>query len=282
MPASRWRCSIVASPPSICTIASRSARRSRRLAAWSTATACAAIRCRSPASFPARASAARSSCCSTRSSPRALAIPERVLADLAPTPFGYDADPRGFRSPGAPAFNQLEAARTLATQVVGGLLSADRAARLVALRRPRPVAAHAVGRDRSDDRPHLGRPAPPAHAALQRVAQRAVVDRLHGLAGDPDAVVQARADAEAGLRRIARLAAAPASRPTPRRGRIARWRRRISSGSCRAATRRPCRRAPPRRRERRSGRRPSAAPRRRAASRRRAGTMVESLASASR
>ena len=65
--------------------------------------------------------------------PAELAIPERVLAELAPTPFGYDADPRGFRSPAAPAFNQLGAARTLATQVVGGLLSADRAARIAAL-----------------------------------------------------------------------------------------------------------------------------------------------------
>jgi hypothetical protein len=54
-----------------------------------------------------------------------------------------------------------------------------------------------------------GAPVPAAHAALQRVAQRAVVDGLLVLAKDADAAVETRAAAEAGLRRIARMAAAP-------------------------------------------------------------------------
>lgn len=143
--------------------------------------------------------------------PAALAIPEPVLADLAPTPHGYDGDARGFRSPGAPAFNQQEAARTLATQVVRGLLSANRTARVIAFadRDPSlPTLSDVI--DRMIARTWSA-PASATHAALQRVSQRAVADGLLGLAGDADAVVQARADAEAGLRRIARLAAVPAA-----------------------------------------------------------------------
>jgi hypothetical protein len=140
--------------------------------------------------------------------PRALVIPERVLAELAPTPFGYDTDPRGFRARGAPAFNQLAAARTLATMVVRGLLAPNRTARVIAFAdrdRTLPTLSDVI--DRMIARTWGAAPA--GQAALQRVAQRAVVDGLLALARDPDAVVQARADAEAGLRRIARLAAAP-------------------------------------------------------------------------
>ncbi|HMA43668.1 MAG TPA: zinc-dependent metalloprotease, partial [Gemmatimonadales bacterium] len=148
--------------------------------------------------------------------PGELAIPERVLTDLAPTPFGYDRDARAFRSPAAPAFDQLGAARTIATQVVGGLLSTDRAARVAALA------------DRDPSLPRLtevidrivartwGAPTPARHPALLRVTQRVVVDELCRLAGDPAATPEARAAAEWGLRRIARsLARAPAAAPDP-------------------------------------------------------------------
>ena len=142
--------------------------------------------------------------------PAALAIRDRILVDLAPTPFGYDDDPRGFRSRGAPAFNQLDAARTVADQVVGGLLSVDRTARVIAFadRDPSlPTLAAVIDRIIARTWGAAG----PAHAALQRVTQRVVLDQLLALAANPIAMVQARADAEAGLRRIARLAAAPAT-----------------------------------------------------------------------
>jgi hypothetical protein len=144
--------------------------------------------------------------------PQELAIPERVLRDLAPTPFGYDRDPRAFRSRAAPAFDQLAAARTLASQVVGGLLAPARTARVVAFadRDPTlPTLTDVIGRivDRT-----WGAPAAAQHAALQRVTQRVVVDELIGLAGDKNATVQARAGAEWGLRRIQRLLQQPAAR----------------------------------------------------------------------
>jgi hypothetical protein len=146
--------------------------------------------------------------------PQELAIPERVLGDLAPTPFGYDRDPRAFRSRAAPAFDQLAAARTLASQVMGGLLSPARTARVVAFAdrdATLPTLTDVIGRlvDRT-----WGAPVPAQHAALQRVTQRVVMDELIDLAGDKNATVQARAGAEWGLRRIQRLLQQPASRTT--------------------------------------------------------------------
>jgi hypothetical protein len=143
-----------------------------------------------------------------------MAIPERVLRDLAPTPFGYDRDPRAFRSRAAPAFDQLGAARTLASQVVGGLLAPARTARVVAFAdrdATLPTLTDVIGRmvDRT-----WGAPAAAQHAALQRVTQRVVVDELIDLAGDKNATVQARAGAEWGLRRIQRLLQQPAGRTT--------------------------------------------------------------------
>ncbi len=96
--------------------------------------------------------------------PRELAVPERVLQILAPRPFGYEADGRGFGSAAAPAFDQVGIARTLAANVVGGLLDPQRAARLVAFadRDPRePSLTEVIGRivDRTwgggGARPHL-------------------------------------------------------------------------------------------------------------------------------
>ncbi len=139
--------------------------------------------------------------------PAELSIPEPVLADLAPTPFGYDADPRGFDSPAAPAFDQLGAARTLATRVIAGLLSAGRTARIAALadRDPSlPVLTEVIGRMVART---WGVASPARHAAVQRVVQRVLVSQLVRLASDGDAGPEARAAAEWGLRRISRIIA---------------------------------------------------------------------------
>ena len=141
--------------------------------------------------------------------PRELAVPERVLRILAPRSFGYEADSRGFGSAAAPAFDQVGIARTLAANVVGGLLNPQRTARLVAFadRDPRqPSLTEVIGRivDRT-----WSAPAPAEHAALQRVVQRVVVDELIELAHRSEATPEVRGAAEWGLRRIARQLAAP-------------------------------------------------------------------------
>jgi len=141
--------------------------------------------------------------------PRDLAVPERVLRMLAPRPFGYAVDGRGFSSAAAPAFDQVGIARTLAATVVGGVLAPQRAARLVAFadRDPRqPSLTEVIGRmiDRT-----WGTASPAEHAALQRVVQRVVVDELIELARRSEATPEVRAAAEWGLRRISRQLAAP-------------------------------------------------------------------------
>jgi hypothetical protein len=137
--------------------------------------------------------------------PQELAVPERVLQLMAPRPFGYGEDSRSFQSKAAPAFDQVGIARTLATQVVRGILAPERAARLVAFsdRDPQaPTLEEVIGR--LVDRTWKGR-RPEEHAVQKRVAERVVLDELIRLASDADATVEARAGAEWGLRRIARI-----------------------------------------------------------------------------
>ena len=147
--------------------------------------------------------------------PGELAIPERVLRLLAPTPFGYEHDGWAFTSAAAPAFDQLGAARALATQVIGGLLAPARAARVAAFHdrdAREPSLTEVVGR--IVDYTWVARGAARTdHPALGRVVQRVVVDQLIALASDDRATPEARAAAEWALRRVARLAGAATTDP---------------------------------------------------------------------
>ncbi|MCG8608355.1 zinc-dependent metalloprotease [bacterium] len=138
--------------------------------------------------------------------PAELAIPERVLDLMAPRPFGYRQDPHAFASPAGPAFDQVASARTLTTTVVRGILSPQRAARLVAFadrnaKNPtledviRRLIAGTWGTPRSQQRP-----------TLKRVVERVVLDELISLAGDTSATMEVRAGAEWGIRQIAQVA----------------------------------------------------------------------------
>ncbi len=134
--------------------------------------------------------------------PDALAIPERILRLMAPRAYGVPATEWDFGSAASPAFDQLGAARTLATMVIENLLDRRRLARLAAFRArdttlpsPEEVIARVI--DRSWDTYTA-----PEHAALRRVVQRVVVDALLDLAGAAAASVEARATAEWGLRRV--------------------------------------------------------------------------------
>lgn len=147
--------------------------------------------------------------------PGELAVPERVLRLLAPTPFGYEHDAWAFSSAATPAFDQLGAARGLATQVIGGVLAPARAARVAAFHdrdAREPSLTEVVGR--VVERTWVaGGAARTDHPALGRVVQRVVVDQLIALASDDRATQEARAAAEWGLRRIARLAGAATADP---------------------------------------------------------------------
>jgi len=137
--------------------------------------------------------------------PEELAIPERVLTLMAPRAFGVSTDEWFFRSAAEPAFDQVGAARTLATMVLSNILARQRMARLVAFKAriseaptPEEVIARII--ERTWGTLDVGR-----HAALRRVVQRVVVDELIDLAADPEATVESRAAAEWGLHRIAEM-----------------------------------------------------------------------------
>ena len=131
--------------------------------------------------------------------PAELAIPDSVVTLLGPRPFGYDGSVELFRSRTAPAFDELGAARTLSQMIVDGALQTWRAGRL----------AQQAARDESQL--SLGEVidalvqatwnqhapvAPRKLAALRRVSQRAVADRIIVLAADAMAAPEVRAMAD--------------------------------------------------------------------------------------
>jgi hypothetical protein len=119
-----------------------------------------------------------------------------------------------FRGRTDPAFDEISAARTLSQMIVDGILQRERAGRLVTFAgRGRNmltlgetidslVAATWQKRDAG---------ASPKTAALRRVAQRAVADRLMALAADVDALPEVRAVAEYQIVRLRPVALSTAS-----------------------------------------------------------------------
>jgi hypothetical protein len=145
--------------------------------------------------------------------PAALRIPERVVRLIPPVPPGYDSDLTLIPTPAGTAFDPLAAARSLAQEIVDGLLHPARAARLVSFNardRANPsfdeVVAALVDATWGDAR------GGDAHdAALRRVAQRATVDALLDLAGDQAATAEVRATAAHHLTRLRGIAARAAA-----------------------------------------------------------------------
>lgn len=131
--------------------------------------------------------------------PEELAIPDTVLTLMAPGATSVTPAVELFGSRTRPAFDELSAAQTLAQMIVDMVLQRDRAARLV------EFATRGSG-------PHLtlgatidalvaatwdaGAPPSPKLAALQRVTQRVVADKLLRLAADSEASPEVRAMAE--------------------------------------------------------------------------------------
>jgi hypothetical protein len=136
--------------------------------------------------------------------PAELAIPDTVLTLLAPRPFSYGGSVELFGSRTRPAFDELGAARTLAQMIVDAVLQRDRAARLVqqAIHYPNALTLGEAIDTLSSSWRKLTRQPDEQHRALERVAQRAVADRLLALAADRDASPEARAGAELAIRTL--------------------------------------------------------------------------------
>lgn len=161
--------------------------------------------------------------------PAELAIPDTVLALMAPNATDVTPPVELFGSRTRPVFDELGAARTLAQMIVDGILQRDRAARLVAF-----ATRGADG----DAKPlTLGStidalvaatwraPAAPSAklAALERVAQRAVADRLLLLAADTAASPEVRAMAELKITELRPTAAVWSTSATRREDDRAHW-----------------------------------------------------------
>ena len=146
--------------------------------------------------------------------PEALAIPDTVVALLAPRPYGYRGSVELFGSRTAPAFDELGAARTLAQMVVDAVFQRERAGRLVTYS---SRSGDALGLGETIDTivaatwMRAASPSPKLQA-LGRVAQRAVLDRLLALAADTAAMPEVRAMAELKLRSLAATAGARGAR----------------------------------------------------------------------
>lgn len=130
--------------------------------------------------------------------PSALAIPDTVLTLL--TPNANQVTPRVelFGARTEPAFDELGAARTLAQMIVDMVLQPERAERLVtfATRGPNMLTLGETIDSLVARTWNAPVPSSAKLAALQRVAQRAVADRLLLLAADTSAAAEVRAIVE--------------------------------------------------------------------------------------
>ena len=134
--------------------------------------------------------------------PAELAIPDTVLTLLAPNANQVTPRVELFGSQTEPAFDELSAARTLSQMVVDMVLQPERAARLVAFatRRPNMLTLGETVDSLIADTWNAPVPSSGKLAALQRVTQRAVADRLLLLAADTTAAPEVRAIVELEIR----------------------------------------------------------------------------------
>jgi hypothetical protein len=129
--------------------------------------------------------------------PNELAIPDTVVALMVPGAASVTPPVELFGTRARPAFDELGAARTLAQMIVDAILQRERAARLVQFG-TRPGMLTLGQTIDSLVGATWGRSSAQGAKldALGRVAQRAVADRLLGLAADEQASPDVRAMAE--------------------------------------------------------------------------------------
>jgi hypothetical protein len=125
--------------------------------------------------------------------PEALAIPDTVLALMVPGAGAITPQVELFGTRTRPAFDELGAARTLAQMIVDMVLQRERGARLVQFAtRPGEQLTFGALLDSVVDATWRPTRATGKLAALQRVGQRAVTDRLILLAADSMASPEVR------------------------------------------------------------------------------------------
>jgi hypothetical protein len=136
--------------------------------------------------------------------PSELAIPDTVLTLLAPRPFSYPGSVELFGARTRPAFDELGAARSLAQMIIDGILQRERTARLVqqTFRGDRQLTLSETIDALVQGTWGVAAQSSPKLAALTRVTQRALVDRLLTLAADTNAAPEVRAMADYKLKEL--------------------------------------------------------------------------------
>lgn len=138
--------------------------------------------------------------------PSELAIPDTVVTLLGPRPFDYRPYVELFGSRTRPAFDELGAMRTLSQMIVDAVLQRERAARVVqsALHEANPLTLSEIVDALATPQWTAGavRSANVRNAAIDRIVQRSVADRLLVLASDKEASPEVRALTEFKMRQL--------------------------------------------------------------------------------
>jgi hypothetical protein len=144
--------------------------------------------------------------------PANLAIPERLLGNLAPSADGRE--PEDFNMPTGSAFDHLAAARTLSAMVLEQLLEPERSARLISFadRQANAVTLPEVLRAVIAATWSAPRDADARLRALRRVSQRGAVDAIMILGASPQSTPEVRAVA---INQLAKLKATLAAASDP-------------------------------------------------------------------
>jgi hypothetical protein len=134
--------------------------------------------------------------------PASLDVDDRILASLVAEPSGTAPTRERFPSEAGAVFSVLTAARSLCGLVVGPLLDPERAARLTLATGDGALTLAGLLRRLVDATWGAAPDTAGRHAALRRVAQRAVLDGLLDLAARKDAAPEVRAVTLAELSRL--------------------------------------------------------------------------------
>jgi hypothetical protein len=151
--------------------------------------------------------------------PKALAVPERIVAMIPPSPYGFGGGWGFSTTPAGIVFDPLAVARSLASYVADGLLEPDRVERMIsfhARNAASPSADEVIGQMISSVYTNAAA-ASAYERGVRRQSRRAVVDALFGLATNPRATADAKAVADFHLNQLAtQLAAQSVTDPEDR------------------------------------------------------------------
>jgi hypothetical protein len=146
--------------------------------------------------------------------PKELAVPERIVKMIPPSPYGYNGGWGFSTTPAGIVYDPLAIARSLASNVVDGILQPDRIERVMsfhARNSASPSADEVIGGLIAGVYSKSAA-ATAYERGVRRQARRAVVDALFDLAANPRATADVRAMADDQLNLLAKtLTAATAS-----------------------------------------------------------------------